>query len=72
MSGADLVGKEVKLWIIARLHFGYPERGRVKQYLPDYPGGPVYEVEFAPGSYPPSGCLPGAWLFPVKAPDEHP
>lgn len=67
---ADLVGKEVKVWVGVLL-WGYPARGRVKQYLPDYPGGPAYEVEFAPDNDPPFACFKVEWCFPLDdAPQE--
>lgn len=60
------VGSEVAIWVGIRLQFGYPERGTVKQYIPDYPFGPAYEVVFSEGDIP-SACFPAGWVFPVRA-----
>lgn len=57
-------GTKVKLWVGMTL-LGYPERGTIRQYLPDFPFGPTYEVEFPPNDFVPSACLKPEWLFPV-------
>ena len=58
------IGQEVKVWAGLTL-MGYPDRGTVRRYIPDYPGGPSYEVEFPPNDLTPFACLKPEWLFPV-------
>ena len=65
MDPRGLVGKPVKVWVGVRLAFGLPERGVVRQYLPDFPGGPTYEVAFSEGDVPFS-CLKPEWVFPAS------
>jgi hypothetical protein len=60
--GSALVGREVKVWAGLTL-MGYPDRGTVIQWLPDYPGGPAYDVEFPPNDFVPRACLLEDWVF---------
>lgn len=65
MSEPLAVGTPVKLWVGLTLE-GYPPRGKIRQYLPDYPGGPAYEVEFPSNEFVPFACLKPEWLFVVS------
>ena len=67
--GAALVGQEVKIWVGLTL-MGYPNRGTVIQWLPDFPEGPAYEVEFPPNDFVPRACLLEHWVFATTAPTE--
>jgi len=58
-------GTNVRIWAGVRAMFGYPREGVIKRHIPDYPSGPVYEVEFATGELP-SACLRREWLSPYE------
>lgn len=58
------VNTRVAIWTEICEMFGLPYFGVVVRYLPDYPGGPTYEIEFAEGDIERS-CLKPDWLFPV-------
>ena len=58
------VGTPVKIWVGLTL-MGYPSTGTITKWLPDYPGGPAYEVEFPPNDLTPFACLKREWVFEV-------
>ena len=65
-QGEEWVGREVKLWVGLTMN-GYPPKGTVTRWLPDYPGGPECEVTFPPNDFVPLACLKPEWLFPVAS-----
>ena len=46
---------------LAMMGLTYPREGYIKQYLPDYPDGPAYEVGFTEGDIP-FACFKVEWV----------
>lgn len=63
------VGQKVVLWVGLELMMpgAYGNRkGTVRQFMPDFPGGPSYEVVFDldSGARTPYVCVKPEWVFP--------